>query len=295
MPSVIAEPVDAAYDTFYSYIIAPYAEPSREKLLPDIPSQIKGREKPTLVISLDGTLIESQWTRSHGWRYIKRPGVDEFIAHLAPLYELVLWTDSLSTADTVIDRLDPRKCFRHRLYRDATTYSGGLHRKDLTALNRDLSQTLIIDCDPQAYSFQPSELSPATSSTYTHTRACRSDLFSLSSRHITDHGISVSKYSSEADPEKKDEQLKQITRFLYYLAIAKRLGTVTDFSAELQQLEVSTNLENNNGKDFEAAVDKRFAELRAEGKMPQMQRGGRVTLAGGQGSTIWSRMGIGGR
>ena len=44
-----------------------------------------------------------------------------------------------------------------------------------------------------------------------------------------------------------------------------------------------------------AAVDKRFAELRAEGKMPQMQRGGRVTLAGGQGSTIWSRMGIGGR
>ena len=105
----------------------------------------------------------------------------------------------------------------------------------------------------------------------------------------------MSKYSSEADPEKKDEQLKQITRFLYYLAIAKRLGTVTDFSAELQQLEVSTNLENNNGKDFEAAVDKRFAELRAEGKMPQMQRGGRVTLAGGQGSTIWSRMGIGGR
>ena len=184
MPSVIAEPVDAAYDTFYSYIIAPYAEPSREKLLPDIPSQIKGREKPTLVISLDGTLIESQWTRSHGWRYIKRPGVDEFIAHLAPLYELVLWTDSLSTADTVIDRLDPRKCFRHRLYRDATTYSGGLHRKDLTALNRDLSQTLIIDCDPQAYSFQPSELSPATRSTYTHTPlALTSPLLSLLSPH----------------------------------------------------------------------------------------------------------------
>ena len=112
---------------------------------------------------------------------------------------------------------------------------------------------------------------------------------------ITDHGISVSKYSSEADPEKKDEQLKHIARFLYYLAIAKSLGTVTDFSAELQKLEVSTNLANNNGKDFEAAVDKRFAELRAEGKMPQMQRGGRVTLAGGQGSTIWSRMGIGGR
>lgn len=139
----------------YENVIAPYAEPSRDKLLPDIPAQLKGREKPTLVISLDGTLIESQWSRQFGWRYIKRPGVDEFLAQLAPLYELVLWTDCLSTAETAIDRLDPRRCFRHRLYRDSTTYSGGLHRKDLGALNRDLDKVLIIDCDSQCYSFQP--------------------------------------------------------------------------------------------------------------------------------------------
>jgi hypothetical protein len=155
VPAAVTAPFNYVADQVYDYVIAPYAEPSRDKLLPDIPTQIKGREKPTLVISLDGTLIESQWSRQFGWRYIKRPGVDAFLAQLMPHYELVLWTDSLSTADQVVDRLDPRRCFRHRLYRDATTYSGGMHRKDLSALNRDLSRCLIIDCDANSYSLQP--------------------------------------------------------------------------------------------------------------------------------------------
>ena len=86
----------------YENVIAPYAEPSRDKLLPDIPAQLKGREKPTLVISLDGTLIESTWTRHYGWRYVKRPGVDQFLASLAPHFELVMWTESMNTADPVV-------------------------------------------------------------------------------------------------------------------------------------------------------------------------------------------------
>ena len=155
LPSAVTQPFDFVYEKVYENVIAPYAEPSRDKLLPDIPPQLKGREKPTLVVSLDGTLIQSQWTRQFGWRYIKRPGVDEFLAQLAPLYELVLWTECLSTAEVAVDRLDPRRCFRHRLYRDATTYSSGMHRKDLSALNRDLDKVLIIDCDSQAFSMQP--------------------------------------------------------------------------------------------------------------------------------------------
>ena len=156
LPAALTAPFDYVYEKVYDYVVAPYAEPSRDKLLPDIPPQLKGRERPTLVVSLDGTLIESQWSRQFGWRYIKRPGVDEFLAQLSGLYEIVLWTDCLSTAEVAIDRLDPRRCIRHRLYRDATTYSGGLHRKDLAALNRDLDKILIVDCDSQCYSFQPS-------------------------------------------------------------------------------------------------------------------------------------------
>lgn len=157
LPDAVFAPFDFVYDKVYEYVIAPYAEPSRDKLLPDVPPQLKGRERPTLVVSLDGTLIESQWTRQFGWRYIKRPGVDEFLAQLSGLYEIVVWTDCLSTAEVAIDRLDPRRCIRHRLYRDATTYSDGLHKKDLAALNRDLDKCLIIDCDARCYSFQPSE------------------------------------------------------------------------------------------------------------------------------------------
>ena len=59
--SSLTAPFTMISDMVYDNIIAPYAEPSREKLLPDLPANLKGREKPTLVISLDGTLIESQW------------------------------------------------------------------------------------------------------------------------------------------------------------------------------------------------------------------------------------------
>ena len=66
--SFLPGPVQMAYDTVYNAvydnIVKPYAEPSREKLLPDWPPHKKGTraELPTLVVSLDGCLIESQWT-----------------------------------------------------------------------------------------------------------------------------------------------------------------------------------------------------------------------------------------
>jgi len=262
----VTSPFTFITDAVYDNVIAPYANPSRDKLLPDHPPQLKGRERPTLVISLDGTLIESQWSRQFGWRYIKRPGVDEFLAQLAPLYELVLWTDCLSSADTVIDKLDPRRTIRHRLYRDATTYSQGHHRKDLGALNRDLDRTLIIDCSNEAFSMQPK------------------------------HGICISPYSSEADPQKEDKQLKRLIPFLQYLAYARHVGLKLDaFSDELHKLAVSTTFDDN-GDAFEQAVQARFAELKAQGALPLPGQGGRrfgsYGGGGGGGGTIWDRLGL---
>merc|ERR1711908_48875 len=145
-----------------------------------------GREKPTLVVSLDGTLIE-------------------FLAGLHQLYELVLWTDCLSSADQVIDKLDPRRLFRHRLYRDATTYTGGAHRKDLSHLNRNMDRVLIIDCSPDSFSLQPN------------------------------HGVAIKPYHAEEDLEKKDSELKRLVPFLQFLALGARKGVVTRaLSEELQ-------------------------------------------------------------
>jgi len=237
----------------YDNVIAPYAEPSRDKLLRDIPPQVKGREKPTLVVSLDGTLIESQWTRQFGWRYVKRPGVDDFLRQLAPLYELVLWTECQNSAEPVIDRLDPagpqgQRLFQHRLYRDATTYTGGEHKKDLSALNRDLDKTLIIDCAASAYSLHP------------------------------DSGIAIKSYRAAEDPNKEDKALRALIPFLQFLALNLKLkGSATPFREELQALGVSTSLDDG-GESFEKAVIARFDELKAQGKLP-MQRGGRGSLA----------------
>lgn len=111
--SYLPGPIKAVYDTVcnavYDNVIKDFAEPSRDKLLPDLPPQVVGKEKPTLVVSLDGCLIQSSWTRQFGWRYLKRPGVDQFLASLAPLYELVLWTDTMNAGDPVVDKLDPRR------------------------------------------------------------------------------------------------------------------------------------------------------------------------------------------
>ena len=259
LPEAITGPVTSAYDAVYDNVVRPYADPSRDKLLPDVPPAIAGRERPTLVISLDGTLIESQWTRQFGWRYVKRPGVDEFLAQLAPLYELVLWTECMNSAETVIDRLDPRRRLSHRLYRDATTYTGGTHRKDLAHLNRDLRKVLILDCDPAAFALQP------------------------------DSGIAIAPYKADADPDKEDKELQRLVPFLQYLALAGPRGTIGSYGEELQKLGVSTTIEDG-GADFSAAVERRFDELRKAGKLP-LARGGRGSVGGGGGGgTVWERM-----
>ena len=114
-------------------------------------------------------------------------------------------------------------------------------------------------------------------------------------RSVAANGIAVSEYKSEEDPGQKDSQLTRLVPFLQFLAIGRRLGTVENFSAELQQLGVSTEVGGDNGEGFEKAVHARFAELRKEGKMPVLQRGGRATLGGAQGPTLWNRMGLGSR
>lgn len=248
-------PLVDAYEAIYDNLIRPYADPSRDKLLPDLPAALKGREKPTLVISLDGTLIESQWTRQFGWRYVKRPGVDEFIEHLAPFYELVLWTECMSSADTAINRLDTRRRLGHRLYRDSTTYANGEHRKDLSHLNRNLDRVVIVDCAEYAFADQPR------------------------------HGIVVKPYISAEDVDKEDKSLQSLVPFLIFLALAARKGTLTgSFADELQALGVSTTLDDGGGA-FKEAVNKRFADLRAQNKLPAQRGGG-----GASGGTLWERL-----
>lgn len=101
-----------------------YQEPAFEKLLPDVDPSF---ERPyTLCISLEDMLVHSEWSREHGWRVAKRPGVDYFLRYLSQYYELVLFTSvPFAIGEPLVRKLDPFRFIMWPLYREATKYKDG--------------------------------------------------------------------------------------------------------------------------------------------------------------------------
>ncbi|BDD64244.1 mitochondrial inner membrane protein required for protein import [Monascus purpureus] len=142
--------IKARLNDFTSY----YKDPAFPKLLPDEDPQF--RQPYTLVLSLEDLLVHSEWTREHGWRLAKRPGVDYFLRYLNQYYELVLFTSVPSMmADQVLRKLDPYRIIRWPLFREATKYKDGEYIKDLSYLNRDLSKVILIDTKEEHARLQP--------------------------------------------------------------------------------------------------------------------------------------------
>lgn len=133
-----------------------FNEPIFDKLLPDPLAEPYGRPM-TLVLSLDDLLVHSEWTREHGWRTAKRPGVDYFLGYLAQYYEIVIFSSKyMMYSEKTVAKLDPyRSSISYALYREATRYSDGKVIKDLSNLNRDLGKVILVDTEPDAVSFQP--------------------------------------------------------------------------------------------------------------------------------------------
>ncbi|KAH8423193.1 protein translocase subunit TIM50 [Aspergillus melleus] len=138
----------------YSDITSYYKDPAFPKLLPDEDPMM--RQPYTLVLSLEDLLVHSEWSREHGWRVAKRPGVDYFLRYLNQYYELVLFTSVPSMmADQVLRKLDPYRIIRWPLFREATRYKDGEYIKDLSYLNRDLSKVILIDTKEEHARLQP--------------------------------------------------------------------------------------------------------------------------------------------
>lgn len=146
-------------------------------LLGPIHEQDRGRK--CLVLDLDETLVHSSFKMIsnadftvpveiegsvHNVYVIKRPGVDEFMRRMGEIYEVVVFTASLSKyADPVLDILDIHQVVRHRLFRESCYNHRGNYVKDLSQLGRDIETSIIIDNSPASYIFHPNNAVPISS------------------------------------------------------------------------------------------------------------------------------------
>lgn len=146
-------------------------------LLPPQAPEFKG--KKCLVLDLDETLVHSSFKilhqadftipveiegNYHNVYVIKRPGVDQFMKRVGELYEVVVFTASVSKyGDPLLDQLDIHKVVHHRLFRESCYNHQGNYVKDLSQVGRDLKETIIIDNSPTSYIFHPQHAVPISS------------------------------------------------------------------------------------------------------------------------------------
>eukprot|EP01059_Diplonema_ambulator_P034748 TRINITY_DN7953_c0_g1_i1.p2 TRINITY_DN7953_c0_g1~~TRINITY_DN7953_c0_g1_i1.p2 ORF type:complete len:184 (+),score=40.19 TRINITY_DN7953_c0_g1_i1:361-912(+) len=139
------------------------------------------RRKNLLVLDLDETLVHSSFKPVPNANAVlpieidgtiyhvyvkKRPYLDEFMAKIQNMFEIAIFTASLSKyADPLLDLLDPGQRYLgpHRLFREHCSHTNGAYVKDLSLLGRPLEKTVIIDNSPVAYLFQPHNALPCTS------------------------------------------------------------------------------------------------------------------------------------
>ncbi|KAJ2002685.1 mitochondrial inner membrane protein required for protein import [Coemansia thaxteri] len=130
------------------------SDPATEKLLPDAAAEYT--PPYTLVLNLDDMLIHMDWTKEHGWRIAKRPGLDNFLAYMATMYEVVIFSTQPSHSGMVVmEKLDPLEFAPYRLYKDHMRNIDGKNYKDLTTINRDMAKVIMIDTNADSYKMQP--------------------------------------------------------------------------------------------------------------------------------------------
>ncbi|GME98481.1 unnamed protein product [[Candida] boidinii] len=138
-------------------------------LLNPAPSKFKG--KKCLVLDLDETLVHSSFKyvrncdfvipvdiegQVHNVYVIKRPGVDEFLKKCGEIFEVVVFTASVSRyGDPLLDILDIHKSIHHRLFRESCYNYQGNYIKNLSQMGRPLKDLIIIDNSPASYIFHP--------------------------------------------------------------------------------------------------------------------------------------------
>lgn len=137
---------------FFMFQPSTNIENSKRKLLPTIhPTRLY-----TLVLDLDETLIHFEDLGKGKSRFLIRPYAKQFLKNVSEYYEVVIFTAAKKEyADFILDKMDPKKCVTHRLYRNHTNLVCNVYQKDLSKLGRPLSKVLIVDNKTENFQLQP--------------------------------------------------------------------------------------------------------------------------------------------
>lgn len=143
------------------------------------PKSPEFKGKKCLILDLDETLVHSSFKylrtadfvipveiddQVHNVYVIKRPGVDEFLKLVGRIYEVVVFTASVSRyGDPLLDVLDRHESIHHRLFRDSCYNYEGNYIKNLSQIGRPLSDLIILDNSPASYIFHPQHAVPISS------------------------------------------------------------------------------------------------------------------------------------
>ena len=126
------------------------------------------KSKKTLILDLDETLVHSQFTpfsrksdfilniniegENKTLYVLKRPHVDKFLYELSMMYEIIIFTASISQyANPLLDELDKNRYIKYRLFREHCTFARGIYIKDLKIFERKINNMIIIDNNPLSY------------------------------------------------------------------------------------------------------------------------------------------------
>ena len=130
-------------------------------------------KKKTLCLDLDETLVHSTLNPNtvsdfsievnlNGSLVIYhvhiRPYLKEFLEKVSKWYKIVIYTASLREyANLVCDKIDPNNYFSKRLFRESCIPTNfGYFTKDLSIVESDLSQVILLDNSPICFEIHPS-------------------------------------------------------------------------------------------------------------------------------------------
>ena len=122
-------------------------EPPVKKFLPDpIHPQMQGK---TLVLNLTGTILKTDFVFGKGMTLKRRPGLNQLLKRLSQKYEIVIFTDDdFMFLTSAIEYLDPRQqIFMGAFGKESMVWNNGRYIKDLSYLNRDPRNVIVIDKD----------------------------------------------------------------------------------------------------------------------------------------------------